>query len=130
MFEKFIQGYSRSALNRYEFNNQGLADIKGYEYYGALAANIDKHGIDQFVSFLAELQIWGTPDQVYEKMIENQKRVDAAGSICMFSYGGMPLDLAKQNMRLFAEKVLPRLKAYDVGVEIGGNGQTVQVAAE
>ena len=108
----------------------GLADIKGYEYYGALANNIEKHGIDGFVNFLAELQIWGTPDQVYEKIMENQKRADAAGSICIFSYGGMPQELAKQNMQLFAEKVLPRLKAHDVGADIGGNGQAIQVAAE
>jgi|TARA_R110002096_G_scaffold79166_4_gene185928 alkanesulfonate monooxygenase SsuD/methylene tetrahydromethanopterin reductase-like flavin-dependent oxidoreductase (luciferase family) len=130
MYEKYIRGYSRSALNHYEFHNKGLADIKGYEYYGALAENIEKHGTDQFVDFLAKLQIWGTPDQVYEQIMENQKRVDAAGLISIFSFGGMPQDLAKQNMQLFAEKVLPRLKAHDVGADIGGKGQAVQVAAE
>lgn len=114
MYEKYIRGYSRSALNHYEFNNKGLADIKGYEYYGALSKNIEKHGTDAFVDFLAKLQIWGTPDRVYEQIMENQKRVDAGGLITIFSYGGMPQELAKQNMRLFADKVLPKLKRQDV----------------
>jgi hypothetical protein len=31
--------------------------------------------------------------------------------IGVFSYGGMPHDVARANIRLFAEKVLPTLKA-------------------
>ena len=33
MFEKYIRNYARSALDHYEFHNEGLADIPGYEYY-------------------------------------------------------------------------------------------------
>jgi len=36
--------------------------------------------------------------------------VDAAGVIGVFSYGGMPYDMATRNVQLFADKVLPRLK--------------------
>ncbi len=110
MYVKYLRGYSRSALKHYEFNNKGLAEITGYEYYGGLANNIDKHGVDAFVDFLARLQIWGTPDRVYEQIMENHRRVDAAGMISIFSYGGMPPSVAKANMQLFADKVLPRLK--------------------
>ena len=129
MHAKYIRGYSRSALEHYEFDNACLADVKGYEYYGALANNIAKHGIEAFVNFLADLQVWGTPDQVHDRLIEYVERVDAGAMISMFSYGGMPHDMAKANMTLFAEKVLPRLKAYDTGVEIGGGGP-LNVAAE
>jgi hypothetical protein len=79
MREKYIGRYCRSALDHYEFANADLANIKGYEYYGALAQNINKHGIDAFVNFLADLQIWGTPDQVYEQMMDHQRMVDAGG---------------------------------------------------
>lgn len=115
MHKKYIRNYSRSALEHYEFHNEGLANIKGYEYYGALAKNIAKHGIESFVNFLADLQIWGTPDAVYEKMVEYQKLTDCAGFINVFSYGGMPHEMARNNMQLFAKTVLPRLKALDVG---------------
>jgi len=72
------------------------------------------------VNFLAELQVWGTPDQVFEKLAEHQRRAESGALIGAFSYGGMPHDLAKQNITLFAERVLPRLKALDVGCHIGG----------
>src|SRR3546814_15527034 len=57
MYKTYIRRYSRSALEHYEFDNEKLAQVKGYEYYGALANNIAKHGIDKFVDFLANLQI-------------------------------------------------------------------------
>jgi len=119
MFQKYVRGYAQSALNHYEFHNEGLADIPGYEYYGNLAANIRKHGIDAFVNWLAELQVWGTPEQVYNKLVDNQRRADSGGLICAFSYGGMPHELAKRNITLFAEHVLPRLQALHVGCDIG-----------
>lgn len=129
MHAKYIRGYSRSALDHYEFHNEGLADIKGYEYYGGLSKNINKHGIDAFVDFLADLQVWGTPDQVFERLMDYQGMADCAGFIGVFSYGGMPYDLARQNMACFAEKVLPRLKAQEVGEQIGG-GTPLTIAAE
>lgn len=114
MHKKYIRNYSRSALEHYEFHNVKLADVKGYEYYGALAKNIEKHGIENFVNFLADLQVWGTPDQVTERMMDYRNKVDAAGFINIFSYGGMPHAMARENMKLFAAKVMPRLKAVHV----------------
>ncbi len=119
MHKRYVRRYSRSALDHYEFHNKGLADIKGYEYYGALARNIEKHGIDSFVNFLADLQVWGTPDQVFDNMMQVRQRIDAGGFIGVFSYGGMPHELARENMSLFAQTVLPRLKAVDVGSDVG-----------
>ncbi|MDP6624081.1 MAG: LLM class flavin-dependent oxidoreductase [Alphaproteobacteria bacterium] len=119
MHERYIRRYSRSALDHYEFHNAGLANIKGYEYYGALAKTIEKHGIDGFVNFLADLQIYGTPDQVCEKILWHQEMVGSCAVIGVFSYGGMPEDEAKRNMTLFAEQVLPRLKAHEAGTAPG-----------
>ena len=119
MYESHIVGYCRSALQHYEFHNEGLADIPGYEYYGALARNIRKHGIEAFVRFLADLQVWGTPDEVVEGVLANVERAGCGGFLAALSYGGMPYAMARENQRLFAEKVLPRLKAHDAGVEIG-----------
>jgi alkanesulfonate monooxygenase SsuD/methylene tetrahydromethanopterin reductase-like flavin-dependent oxidoreductase (luciferase family) len=121
MFEKYLRGYARSALDHYEFHCEGLADIPGYEYYGKLAANIRKHGVEAFVNFLAELQVWGTPSQVFDKLAEQQRLAGSGALIAAFSYGGMPHDLAKRNITLFAERVLPQLKALDVGCDIGGD---------
>lgn len=111
MFEKYNIAYAQSALDHYEFDNEDLAKIEGYEYYGNLARNLKKHGSEGFCRFLSELQAWGTPEQVIEKSIENVRRVDGAGIVNIFSFGGMPFDLANQNMRTYAERVLPVLQA-------------------
>ena len=111
---QYVRAYSKSALNHYEFHNKGLADIKGYEYYGALAKNIEKHGIDSFVDFLANLQVRGTPSQVVEKIQEYTTMLDAEAVVCNFSHGGMPFDMSHRNMELFASEVLPRLKSWNV----------------
>ncbi len=116
MHKKYMRSYSASALEHYEFDNVNLGNIKGYEYYGAMAKSIAKNGPDQFVNFLADLQVWGTPDEVYEQCVENRARIDGEGMIGVFSYGGMPHDLARENMQLFARKVLPRLQALELPV--------------
>jgi alkanesulfonate monooxygenase SsuD/methylene tetrahydromethanopterin reductase-like flavin-dependent oxidoreductase (luciferase family) len=116
MFERHIIRYCASTMDHYEFDNAHLADIPGYEYYAGLARNIEEHGRDRFSRFLADLQVWGTPDQVVEQMIENNRRIDGAGVIGIFSYGSMAPAAAKANITLFAEKVLPRLKAEGSGL--------------
>ena len=69
------------------------------------------------MNWLSELQVWGTPEQAYKKPVEQHRRADSGGLIGAFSYGGMPHDLAKRNIALFAEYLLPRLRALGVSSE-------------
>jgi alkanesulfonate monooxygenase SsuD/methylene tetrahydromethanopterin reductase-like flavin-dependent oxidoreductase (luciferase family) len=119
MRDEYIQNYARSTTEHYEFANIAFADIEGYEYYAALANNIAKHGMEKFCGFLGDLQIWGTPEQVTEKLLDHVRRTDAGAVLANFSYGRMPHDQAKANFDLFAREVLPLLHAHDVGGEIG-----------
>jgi alkanesulfonate monooxygenase SsuD/methylene tetrahydromethanopterin reductase-like flavin-dependent oxidoreductase (luciferase family) len=127
MHLKYLRRYSRSALDHYEFSNKNLATVKGYEYYGALANSIEKRGIDGFVNFLADLQVWGTPEQVLARQMEYRDKVDGAGFINIFSFGGMPHHMARDSMELYSRTVLPKLKAIDVGAQVGAS---LAVAAE
>ena len=63
MRDVYLQRWARSTVDHYEFDNVGFAEIEGYEYYAALANNIAKHGLDRFNGFLADLQVWGTPER-------------------------------------------------------------------
>src|SRR5262249_61332056 len=105
MFEKYIRNYARSALDHYEFHNEGLADIPGYEYYGKLAANIRKHGIDTFVNWLAELQVWGTPEQVYKKLVEQHHRAESGGVVGALNEPGPHRGLRQRKHTLFFRRV-------------------------
>jgi alkanesulfonate monooxygenase SsuD/methylene tetrahydromethanopterin reductase-like flavin-dependent oxidoreductase (luciferase family) len=118
MFERYVNAYAASTLVHYEFANAGLADIPGYEYYGKLAERIAKHGPETFSRFLADLEVRGTPEEVAEQLAENVRRLDAAGVVGIFSYGGMPHDLARDNIGCFARRVLPVLAGIDTGAEL------------
>ena len=119
MREVHLQRWARSTVEHYEFDNRGFADIEGYEYYGALANNIAKHGIERFNGFLADLQVWGTPEQVTEKLLDYVRRTDAGALVVPLSFGGMPADEARACFDLFAAEVLPALQRHDVGGDLG-----------
>ena len=91
MREVYLQRWARSTVEHYEFDNVGFAEIEGYEYYAALANNIAKHGIEQFNGFLADLQVWGTPEQVTEKLldyVEAHRRRRARGAAVLRRHAG------------------------------------------
>jgi hypothetical protein len=46
-------------------------------------------------------------------------------STSLLSKSGVPHDLAKRNIKLFAERVRPRLKALDVACDIGGGAPPI-----
>jgi alkanesulfonate monooxygenase SsuD/methylene tetrahydromethanopterin reductase-like flavin-dependent oxidoreductase (luciferase family) len=119
MYEKYLMGMSRSTSTHYEFDNRDLANVEGYEYYGALANNIEKHGIDKFNRFLADLQICGTPDQVVARLMNYVERIDAGAVLAILTFGGMSREVAFANQERFVKHVLPALKAHDVGGDIG-----------
>ena len=60
MRDVYLQRYARSTVEHYHFDDVGFADIEGYEYYAGLASNIEKHGLEKFNGFLADLQVWGS----------------------------------------------------------------------
>jgi alkanesulfonate monooxygenase SsuD/methylene tetrahydromethanopterin reductase-like flavin-dependent oxidoreductase (luciferase family) len=125
----YLQRWARSTVEHYEFDNVGFADIEGYEYYGALASNIAKHGLERFNSFLADLQVWGTPEQVTEKLLDYVRRTDAGALVVPLSFGGMPPEETKACFDLFAAEVLPELQRHDAGGDIGVTyGATLQGA--
>lgn len=129
MFEQYVMAYAHSTVDHYQFDDTTIADVPGYEYYAGISSNIAKHGRDKFARFLAELQVWGTPAEVVEQLGEYQRMVGAGGIIGVFSYGGMPFDVAEDNLRLFSEKVMPRLQALDVDGSVGSGSTPTEVAS-
>jgi hypothetical protein len=62
------------------------------------------------VDFFLDLQVWGTPEQCFERIVDIQRRTGGEAFTGVFSYGGMPYDLAEASLRLFAAEVMPELK--------------------
>lgn len=112
MAVRYIGGYWDTVLRHYELIGDHLAKTIGYEYYARLQQIAsEKGGADALTEFFLDLQVWGTPDQCVAKVEEIRRRTGCETYIGVFSYAGMPLAEAERNMRLFATRVLPRLKA-------------------
>ena len=76
-------------------------------------------GGDAAVDFFLGLQVWGTPEQCYEKALGIRKRLgsntfNAVFRYAVFRYAGLPSAGAERNMRLFAREVMPPLQELEV----------------
>lgn len=118
MRDKYLVEYARSTSSFYQFGNKEFASIEGYEYYGALAASVEKNGIEKFNNFLADLQIWGRPEEVLERLKSMVERFDVGSFIIYTQFGDMPFEVGRENYELFARKVLPHLKDIDVSAPV------------
>lgn len=76
------------------------------------------YGDQKAIEFFADLQVYGTPEQVYEKILAIHKQTNNSSYVGVFSYAGMPHQEAARNMRMFAETVLSKLKKFDAGAAI------------
>jgi alkanesulfonate monooxygenase SsuD/methylene tetrahydromethanopterin reductase-like flavin-dependent oxidoreductase (luciferase family) len=54
--------------------------------------------------------IIGSPDEVVEQLTEVATNLNVGHLMMLLQFGNMSKELAKYNTRLFAEKVLPKLK--------------------
>jgi alkanesulfonate monooxygenase SsuD/methylene tetrahydromethanopterin reductase-like flavin-dependent oxidoreductase (luciferase family) len=110
MAHRYIGGYYESVIRHYEFTSDHLATTKGYEYYGGVSNAIQTYGRAAGTEFFTNLQVWGTPDECYEKILDIRAKVGCDTVIGVFSYGGMDYEDAERNLRLFASEVKPRLQ--------------------
>src|SRR5262245_33014745 len=127
MARRFIGGYYQTVLEHYQFQGDHLARTKGYEYYGKMAEKIAQYGTDTVVDYFTNLQVWGTPAQCYEKILDIHARTGNSHYIGVFSYAGMPYADAERNMRLFAREVLPAL--HKLGAEAPAPGRGADASA-
>lgn len=110
MASEYVGNYWDSIMDHYEFGSDHLKETKGYEYYGKFTEKIEQYGTQDVKDFFLDLQVWGTPDQCYDKIMSTRGRVGSDSFLAAFSFGAMPYDEVEKSMRLFAKEVLPRLK--------------------
>ena len=70
-------------------------------------------GKDGVIDFLTDLAVFGTPEQVYERILHYRELTGMNGFIGVFSYSGMPWDEAERNIRCFTSTVMPELKKVE-----------------
>jgi alkanesulfonate monooxygenase SsuD/methylene tetrahydromethanopterin reductase-like flavin-dependent oxidoreductase (luciferase family) len=119
MKDRYIRRYCKSAMDHYDFASPALAAIPGYEYYGRMSERIREQGEDHFIDFLTEMNVWGTPEECFDRIMSYREMLGANAFVGVFNYGGIPIDEATRSLRLFAGEVLPRLQEVSVPAQIG-----------
>jgi alkanesulfonate monooxygenase SsuD/methylene tetrahydromethanopterin reductase-like flavin-dependent oxidoreductase (luciferase family) len=114
MARRYIGGYYQTVLDHYQFAGDHLATTKGYEYYGKMSEKIATYGTDTVIDYFVNLQVAGTPEQCYERVVDIHRRTGNSHYVGVFSYAGMPPDEAERSMRLFAAEVMPQLRKLAV----------------
>lgn len=115
-----ILGYLESVLYHYELASDHLKDAKGYESYGQAVDLLKAVGLDAMADAYLGVNVWGTPDQIVERL---QARRDLIGDFDLtacFRYAGLPYEDASNSMRLFAAEAMPALRAGDTGARGAG----------
>ncbi len=110
--EKYMVEYADSALRHYELLGSHLANTKGYESYAAQGAAL-RENPKVFTHGFYGSHPWGTPEQVIARSTELANAFGADEIMFVFKYGSMPIEEATKSMRLFADKVMPALKALN-----------------
>ena len=111
---RWIGRYWRTVAKHYELVGDHLKGQRGYESYARMQEIASSEGgVDAMVEFFMGLQVWGTPEQCFEKALDIHKRVNNDHFVGVFSYSGMPHEEAARNMRLFASAVMPELRKVE-----------------
>jgi alkanesulfonate monooxygenase SsuD/methylene tetrahydromethanopterin reductase-like flavin-dependent oxidoreductase (luciferase family) len=106
---KHIAGYLTSVMEHYELESDHFKEAKGYESYGSGVELLKAIGLDKLCDMYLGVNVWGTPDQILERLHARREVVGDHDLTCCFRFAGLPSADVESSMRLFAEEVLPRV---------------------
>jgi alkanesulfonate monooxygenase SsuD/methylene tetrahydromethanopterin reductase-like flavin-dependent oxidoreductase (luciferase family) len=117
MAHRYIAGYLTSVMEHYELESEHFKHAKGYESYGSAVDLLRAIGLDKLCEMYLGVNVWGTPQQILERLHARREVVGDHDLTCCFRFAGMPLDDVEASMRLFAAEVLPRVPSRELVVE-------------
>ena len=98
-------------IKHYHLFDANWDSIKGYESYRTRLETLQAVGKDAMMEGYFQSQLWGTPDQILAKYEKRLKITGGHEEVLGFSYGGMAYDQVEDSMKLFAQEVLPAIRA-------------------
>lgn len=109
---EYMANYYVTVMEHYEMTSEHFAQMKGYGDYADNAALLRDAGMEDAANGFVDINTWGTPQQILEKMDQRRKDIGAFDLTVQVSYGGLTGDQAEKSMRLFADQVLPELTSW------------------
>ncbi|NNL66628.1 MAG: LLM class flavin-dependent oxidoreductase [Myxococcales bacterium] len=109
---EYMANYFLTIVSHYELMSEHFTEANGYDYYASAAELFRAVGVEPAVQSYVDVQCWGSPDQVLEKL---RKRWELLGGFelnLIASYGGLPVPMVQESLSLFAKEVLPELQSW------------------
>jgi len=107
MAHKYVAGYLASVMEHYELESDHFKKAKGYESYGNTVDLMKAIGLEKLCSMYLDVNVWGTPEQIVDRLHARREVVGDHDITCAFRFAGMPYADAEASMRLFGQEVLP-----------------------
>ncbi len=107
---QYMNNYYLSIIQHYELMSDHFAGTKGYEFYKDAGEAFKAVGLENSAKIYCGIQAFGSPEQLVEKLRHRRELLGDFDLLAIPHYGGMPLELAEQSLRLFAEQVIPALR--------------------
>jgi hypothetical protein len=100
--QQHIAGYLASVMEHYELESDHFKNAKGYESYGNTVDLMKAIGLEKLCSMYLDVNVWGTPEQIVERLHARREVVGDHDLTCCFRFAGLPYDDAEASMRCFA----------------------------
>jgi alkanesulfonate monooxygenase SsuD/methylene tetrahydromethanopterin reductase-like flavin-dependent oxidoreductase (luciferase family) len=109
---KYMATYLQSVLEHYEIMGEHFQGMPGYSTYADTAPVLRQMGETGFLDGFLRATANGSPRQILDRFRARWELIGPFELAPAFRFGGIPYDEAESSMRLFAEEVLPELKAW------------------
>jgi alkanesulfonate monooxygenase SsuD/methylene tetrahydromethanopterin reductase-like flavin-dependent oxidoreductase (luciferase family) len=109
---RHMANYYITVMDHYEMASDHFRRMKGYGDYADNAALLRESGMEDAANGFVDINTWGTPTQILEKMEARRRQIGDFDLTVQVSYGGLTGEQAEKSIRLFAEKVLPELQSW------------------
>jgi alkanesulfonate monooxygenase SsuD/methylene tetrahydromethanopterin reductase-like flavin-dependent oxidoreductase (luciferase family) len=106
----YNERYYHQVMEHYDLGGAHFATQKGYSYYAKVAARITSEGKDDAAKFYSDLHVHGTPAECTEKIRWIQETTQCGTLLNFFSYSGMSFEESRENIRLYADEILPAVR--------------------
>ncbi len=109
--DKYFAAQFYQVATHYEFMSDHFKELPSYATYAYMGQAAEAAGgPDKAYKDYVGGNLIGTPEELYEKHLKRKEMVGDYEIIANFSFGGMPYEDVYEQMKLFADKVMPRLK--------------------
>jgi hypothetical protein len=109
--DKYFSRMFATVANHYEFMSDHFKELPSYSTYAYMGMAAEKAGgPDKAYRDYITGNMIGTPEALVEHHLMRRELVGDYEILANFSFGGLPYELVYEQAKLFADKVLPKLK--------------------